>query len=593
TPGRFAATLRVTPGGGGPALEVDVVAVAVDPMISATPWSTVTGPGGLVIGQQVTLPFPTAPYPDVGGSWSDPSVLLFVPDGFRDRGTTDFVVHFHGFGFVLGDVPGQRLREQVYASGIDAVLVVPQGPVDASSGDFGKLMDPGGLEALLDDVETVLYRDGFVRRPVPGDVLLTEHSGGYQGVAENLEAMTEAGATTHANLFDGLYARSSQFEAFVDAGGYLRSDHTPSGGTRSLNQALASALGGIAVTAPTFANLRDARAVIWPVECGHYESMYYENAMAEALRWGAMRSRRGPRVELRAATATGGTATVRWLSPDDDDLEGFEVQIAEVGGPYTVAASVGPDATQASFALSHGVRVRVVPRVAGVAAADALPSDTYYVGGGSDVIVVDGFDRVLGGSFGGLEHDFAARVGAAVGARGSASNEAVTDGEVALSAAAAAIWLLGDESTNDHTFTAAEQAVVNAYLDGGGGIVVSGSEVAWDLSAKGNGVAFISGLGASYGADDSNSLSVSGVGALAAVGSMTYSGAGAPYQEDFPDVLATTNGATVVLRYGNNQIAGVARAGRSAVVGFPLELVDDPAKLAQLVSGLVEVVTGQ
>ena len=192
-----------------------------------------------------------------------------------------------------------------------------------------------------------------------------------------------------------------------------------------------------------------------------------------------------------------------------------------------------------------------------------------------------------------LEHDFAARVGAAVGARGSASNEAVTDGEVALSAAAAAIWLLGDESTNDHTFTAAEQAVVNAYLDGGGGIVVSGSEVAWDLSAKGNGVAFISGLGASYGADDSNSLSVSGVGALAAVGSMTYSGAGAPYQEDFPDVLATTNGATVVLRYGNNQIAGVARAGRSAVVGFPLELVDDPAKLAQLVSGLVEVVTGQ
>lgn len=590
-PGRFAATLRVAPAGGGEALDVDVVAVAVDPSIPAASWGTVTGAGGVVLGRQVVLPFPTAPYPDVSGSWRDPSVLLFVPEGFRDRGTTDFVVHFHGFGFVLTDVPGQYLREQVHASGVNAVLVVPQGPVDAASGDFGKLMDPGGLEALLDDVETVLYRDGFVARPVPGDVLLTEHSGGYQGVAENLDAVTEGGVTTHANLFDGLYARSSQFQAFVGVGGYLRSDHTPSGGTRSLNAALATALGAAAATTATFGNLRDARAVIWPVACGHLEAMYFESAMAEALRWGATRSRRGPRVELRTALASAGAATVRWLSPDDDDLEGFDVQIAEVGGTFSVAASVGPDAVEASFPLSHGVRVRVVPRVAGVALAEALPSDTYYVGGGSDVLVVDGFDRVLGGSFGGVQHDFAARVGAAIGARGSASNEAVAEGEAALGEMAALVWLLGDESTNDHTFTAAEQAVVNGYLDGGGGVVVSGSEVAWDLGAKGNGTSFLAGLGATYVADASGSLTVSGAGSLASIGALTYSGAAAPYQEDFPDVLGTANGAEIVLRYGNSKVAGVARLGRSAVVGFPLELVDDPTKLALLVSALVDAVT--
>ncbi len=47
------------------------------------------------------------------------------------------------------------------------------------------------------------------------------------------------------------------------------------------------------------------------------------------------------------------------------------------------------------------------------------------------------------------------------------------------------IWILGDESTADHTFDPTEQAKVKAFLDGGGHFFVSGAEIGWDLEHSG------------------------------------------------------------------------------------------------------------
>ncbi|PKN56461.1 MAG: hypothetical protein CVU56_16000 [Deltaproteobacteria bacterium HGW-Deltaproteobacteria-14] len=575
----------------GGAVDLPVWAVAGDPTIAAASWQPFTSAQGVLYGHGVTLAFPTAPYPAPGGSWSDPSVLLFVPADFRDRGVTDLVVHFHGFGAVVDDVVAtQGYREQLYLSGVNAVFVAPQGPKNASSGDFGKLMDPGGLEALVRDVVSVLYRDGWLATPIAGDLILTEHSGGYQAVAENLDAITEGGEVTHAMLFDGLYARVDQYTAFANAGGIFRSDYTATGGTKTLNQGIASTLG--AATAPTQANLRDRDAVVWFADTGHYDAMRYEMAFAEALRWAATRSRRGPRVELRTATRSGDTVTVRWFSPRDDDLVGFDVEAAEPGGAWQIVASVGASAESATFSASGGREVRVVPRVVGVSLADALRSDAGFVGGAADVLVVDGFDRALGGSFVGLRHGFAARVGAAVAGAAYASNEAITDDGFPLAGYDAVIWLVGDESTSDHTFTLAEQAAVDAYLDGGGALVASGSEIGWDLGSQGNGGAFLTGLGAKYAADDSDSYTVSGAGELAGLGPFAYGGPGAAYPEDFPDALSAAAGGEIALRYASGQGAAAGVFGQSVVVGFPLELVDSDADLAALASALVGFARG-
>ena len=76
-------------------------------------------------------------------------------------------------------------------------------------------------------------------------------------------------------------------------------------------------------------------------------------------------SRRGPRVE-RTAIASGGSATVTWLSPRDEDLQGFAVQMSSDGTTWKTVAHADASATSARFALSGGARVRLLPIMKGV-----------------------------------------------------------------------------------------------------------------------------------------------------------------------------------------------------------------------------------
>jgi hypothetical protein len=201
--------------------------------------------------------------------------------------------------------------------------------------------------------------------------------------------------------------------------------------------------------------------------------------------------------------------------------------------------------------------------------------------------VVDGFDRIFGGSWTDLRHEHAGRLGRLAKAA-TASNEAVLDGDVDLTDFPVVIWMLGDESVADKTFSSAEQALITSYLDAGGALIASGSELAYDLRT--NGSALLSRLGAVYSADDANQNTAKGVGPLATLASFSFGTSTAPYVEDYPDVLATATSATTILRYGNDMIAGVGRAGASAVIGFPLETLESDAALAALIDALVDFV---
>lgn len=565
--------------------EAVVFAVAGDTTLPAATWSDLTT-GTTRYGKTTTVRLKTAPFPAPGANWTDDSVNVFVPDGFIDRGPIPFVVHFHGHGTTLAaTLPAHKYREQVWASGANAILVTPQGPVNAASGNFGKLMTRGGLEALLHDVASVLYRDGLVATPTTGDLVLTEHSGGYQAVALNLDAQTDQGQVLAAHLFDGLYGYSSAYESFARAGGFLRSDYTTGGGTRTNNLALLSTLGALATDTPTAEDLRDARAVIWFTPAGHSDSTWWEQAFAEALRWGSTNARRGPRIELRTATVNLGSATITWRAPHDDWTTGFAIEASANGLEWATVATAPADAERATFTLIGPRRVRVVPIVSDLEPELALPSDSYWLESRA-VLVVDGFDRIFGGSWTDLRHDSAARVGQA--AKGSAaSNEAVLEGDLRLADYPVVIWLVGDESLADHTFTAAEQALLKSYLDGGGHLIISGSEVAYDLGKNGNGTSWLASLGAVYQADSANQSTAKGAGPLSALGSFGFGGQGAPYLEDFPDVVTTSTGATTVLQYANGMAAAVGKAGKSVVVGFPLEVIDDPARLTDVVAALI------
>ncbi len=269
SPTTVEATLRISDHAGTRQATVWAVAGAVLPTAD---WADLTT-GPIRYGQTATVRLATAPFPDSSGSWSDDRVNVFVPDGYLDRGPVPVVVHFHGHGTTLAaTLPYHKYREQLWASGVNAILVTPQGPVDAASGNFGKLMDPGGLDALLRDVIAILYRDRLVRTPKVGDLVLTEHSGGYQAVALNLDAQTDEGQVLSAHLFDGLYGYSSAYEDFARAGGYLRSEYTSAGGTRANNLALVDDLGALVVEDASAESLRDETAVVWFTPACHSDS---------------------------------------------------------------------------------------------------------------------------------------------------------------------------------------------------------------------------------------------------------------------------------------------------------------------------------
>jgi spore germination protein YaaH len=68
----------------------------------------------------------------------------------------------------------------------------------------------------------------------------------------------------------------------------------------------------------------------------------------------------------------------------------------------------------------------------------------------------------------------------------SASAEAVTDGVVDMKNFNFVIWMLLNESSNQDTFNKSEQAKVKEYIDAEGVFITSGSEIGWDLVAKGD-----------------------------------------------------------------------------------------------------------
>lgn len=211
--------------------------------------------GRLILTQFVSAPFP---HPSRAAGWTyqnqsysaaehyaDSTVALFVPRGFRETGRVDFVVHFHGWrNTVAGTLQQYQLIPQLVDSGRNAVLVVPEGPRDAPDSGGGKLEDPGGFARFMDEVVATLKQRGGLRKDfVPGDIILSGHSGGYRVMAAILE---RGGLTTHIKevwLFDALYAQGESFLTWAEQPGVRLLDiYTDTGGTKARTEDLIARL---------------------------------------------------------------------------------------------------------------------------------------------------------------------------------------------------------------------------------------------------------------------------------------------------------------------------------------------------------------
>jgi hypothetical protein len=203
---------------------------------------------------------------------------------------------------------------------------------------------------------------------------------------------------------------------------------------------------------------------------------------------------------------------------------------------------------------------------------------------------VDGYDR-WDTQGRGISHQWAAWHGRAVNAFGigfdTCANEAIISGNILLSDYKAVLWVLGEESTVDHTFDATEQTLVTTYLKAGGRLFVSGAEIGWDLDNRNNGRSFYRDyLKAVYVNDSSNSvydLQGTSSGIFHDLSFSFDNGAPGTYNVGTPDTININGGSIAALNYGATaNIAGIqfsgmfpsgTQEGKLVNLGFPFETI--------------------
>jgi hypothetical protein len=166
--------------------------------------------------------------------YSDSTVAIFVPKGFRAGDATNLVFYFHGWRNNVDDTLRQfKVAEQFAASGVNAVLVLAEGAKNSPDSFGGKLEETGVFASLVSDVLGTLKARGIVVSAKPGSIVLAGHSGAYRVMAFIL---TRGGLTANIRevyLFDALYGQSEKFAHWIERfPGRLVDIYTADGGTR-------------------------------------------------------------------------------------------------------------------------------------------------------------------------------------------------------------------------------------------------------------------------------------------------------------------------------------------------------------------------
>lgn len=250
--------------------------------------------GRLIITNFVTAPFPHPlraeghTYKDklfsAAEHYSNSTVALFIPKGFRAHRKIDFVVHFHGWGNnATNALSKYKLIEQFAAADRNAILIVPQGPFNASDSFGGKLEDADGFKRFMAEAVQTLRNNGVIDKGEPGRIILSGHSGGYEVISAILAHGGLSDQVREVWLFDALYAKTERFALWFDHyPGRFIDLYTEHGGTKEETEALMAALSGNGIpfykaneTEADNVDLRKAHLIFLFSELPHDEVMQH------------------------------------------------------------------------------------------------------------------------------------------------------------------------------------------------------------------------------------------------------------------------------------------------------------------------------
>jgi hypothetical protein len=149
--------------------------------------------------------------------YSDSSVKIAVPAGFKKGKHLDLIFWFHGW-FNNIDSAGAyfELIRQFSASQRNAVLVQPESAKNAPDSYGGKLEHPSVFKNLLADVMIKLRSEKIIdKKTKPGNTVLAGHSGAFRVMAHILQ--NGGVEVKQVILFDGLYSQVDKYTAWIQA----------------------------------------------------------------------------------------------------------------------------------------------------------------------------------------------------------------------------------------------------------------------------------------------------------------------------------------------------------------------------------------
>jgi len=337
-----------------------------------------------------------------------------------------------------------------------------------------------------------------------------------------------------------------------------------------------------------------------------------------------------PVTDTKAQTNGDGTVTVSWDPPvfsaigggtptgymvyTSLDGYGFDGGTFVPGGATTSHVMTGLDSANGT----HYFKVVAVNSGGESLDSSVVAATPLATAPASKVLIVNGFDRIdkntnfreplPGGSQvdrvrlrSQNSRDYSVQVGEAIEAFNpalgidTAQNENIISGDVLLTDYDTVVWILGQESSADSTFDATEQSLVSSFIAGGGDLLVSGTEIGWDLDNLNNGRTFYNGtLRADYVADDANTYNVTGAaGSIFAGLSFSFDDGTLFYNSDFPDVINPVGGSVTALNYVGGTGGGAAIQKKGSVDGdvvmlaFPFETITTGADRAAVMAAVM------
>ncbi|HPM22901.1 MAG TPA: hypothetical protein PLP66_03280 [Phycisphaerae bacterium] len=334
---------------------------------------------------------------------------------------------------------------------------------------------------------------------------------------------------------------------------------------------------------------------------------------------------------FRAVDAGGGNVVLSWVAPLSDGARGdpatgYVVYQSNNGYGFGAPIVLGNVLTTTITDVPIG-ETRYFRVAATNAGGESMPTEVLAVRrpaeGVASVLLVNGFDRLRRQinpvqtftqpeAYAGLSierqiwrrsnsFDYVVQHAEALAACdwgfSSCSNEAVADSYLQLGGFDFVVWILGTESTEDLVLSASEQNRLTTFLGQGGGLFISGADLAYDLINQSHGATFAQNtLQIGFQADSAGTYQAVGAAGsiLADIAEFGFSVAsGAPYDVRTPDVLTARPGAYACLNYvgGTGGVAGVQYIGATYNVvsfGFPFEAIGSASVRAAVMQRVME-----